>query len=104
MESVKIISIISSVCKKLQISYTSPNHSKIIEFQQDIEKLAELYIKLKEISSDLLDIAEKYPMIKDLADMLKRNVQTLDLIDHDLVIEAKKLADRREKIEKENKK
>lgn len=99
INSTRITSVITSVCKKLKVAYVSPNQSKLVEFQQDIEKLATLYTELKVISSDLLDIAEKYPQIKDLADMIKSNIETLDKVDHDLVVEARKLIKRKELLE-----
>jgi hypothetical protein len=96
----RITAVITSVCKKLKVPYVSPNQHKVIEFHQDIQKLADLYTELKVIASDLLEISEKYPQIKDLADMIHSNVELLDKVDHDLVVEARKLVRRQEQLEK----
>lgn len=57
-------------------------------FKEDIQKLAEIYIKLKEIMVVLLDLEEKYPSIRSFTKHIHRTINLLDKVDHQVKQEA----------------
>ena len=85
----KICYIIESICKKLGINYIS-KHVNYSNFKKDAIKLAEIYLKLKEIIADLVEIEEKYN-INGLKQLLEDDIHKLDNIDHDLIKISKEL-------------
>ena len=87
----KISALIEKTCEKLGIIYKSPHHDKILERQKDANKLADIYVQLKEIMASLVEIEEKYPVLKDMIDI---DLAELDKVDHDVVIEARKIMSR----------
>jgi len=87
----RVTTIIQSTCKKLGIKYTSPNHAKILDYQKDINKLAKHYLTIKKIIEDLEEFEGKYEGLKGLTKLLKIDIKALKKIDHDLIIEARKI-------------
>ncbi len=61
-------------------------------FKEDIQKLTEIYIKLKEIMIILIDLEEKYPSLKSFTDHLHKTVDILDAADHQVKQEAWELS------------
>lgn len=92
----KVTTIIESTCKKLGIKYCSPYHEDILDYQKDINKLAEHYLKIKEIIGDLVELEEKYD-INGLKKLFEIDIKALEKIDHDLVTQANRLIKAKEK-------
>lgn len=95
MKDFRVGAVIEMVCDKLKINYKSPNHGKLLERQKDAEKLADIYLQLKTIEGDLIEIEEKYKNINGISKMLKVDINKLDEIDHDLILEARKIIRRK---------
>lgn len=93
----RISAIIEKVCRKLDIEYLSPQHGDLLERQKDAQKLSDIYLQLKEILGVLIEIAEKYKEMKILKNMVERNINQLDIIDHDIIIEARKISSKNDK-------
>ena len=87
----RVTTIIQSTCKKLGIKYTSPNHAKILDYQKDINKLAKHYLTIKKIIEDLKEFEGKYSGLNGLTKLLKIDIKALEKIDHDLIIESRKI-------------
>lgn len=79
---------ISNICKKLNISYTSKYVKKLKEHKKDAQKLADIYIQLKQIISELYDLQEKYPELSKEFDI---DIFDLNKTDHHLIQEANKI-------------
>lgn len=93
---IKISTVISNVCKKLNIDYISKYTNIIEQYQKDADQLADLYVHLKEVLGDIEDIASRYKMDIELKKMFKNTLETLDKIDHDLIYEARKIISRKQ--------
>ena len=90
----RISAIIEHTCKKLGIRYKSPYHDKILDYQADADKLAEMYLQLKEIAGSLVELEGKYPKLKRIIEI---DIKQLDKIDHHLIIQANKIIRRKER-------
>lgn len=92
----KVTTIIESICKKLGIEYNSPYHEDVLDYQKDVNKLAENYLKIKEIIGDLVELEEKYD-INGLKKLFEVDIKELDKIDHHLIVQANKIIRAKEK-------
>jgi len=88
----KISAKIENICKELGIDYKSPHHGKMVERHKDAMKLAEAYLQLKEIIGLLAEMETKYPKVNGLVQLFKDDIKFLEKIDHDIFIEAHKIA------------
>jgi len=61
-------------------------------FKEDIQKLAEVYIKLKEIMIILIDLEEKYKSIAPFKEHIHKTIELADVFDHQIKQEAWELA------------
>ena len=61
-------------------------------FKEDINALAEIYIKLKEIMVILMDLETKYSSVKSFKDHIHKTIELADIIDHQVKQEAWELA------------
>jgi hypothetical protein len=91
---VKVIEAVDYVCKKLGISYKSPNHEQLSNYKADAQKLADIYLQLKQIIAEITYLKEKYPALEAEFNI---DIYDLDKTDHHLVIEAKKILKKGEK-------
>lgn len=87
-----IAKIVMDCCKKLGIEYSSV-HVMNENKREDIFKLRDIYLQLKEIESDLIVIADRNN-IPELKTLLKDDIQRLDIADHDILRMAQMLARR----------
>ncbi|MFA7247971.1 MAG: hypothetical protein WC169_12490 [Dehalococcoidia bacterium] len=61
-------------------------------FKEDIQALADLYIKLKEIMVILMDLETKYSSIKPFKEHIHKTIGLADILDHQIKQEAWDLA------------
>jgi hypothetical protein len=61
-------------------------------FKEDIQKLAEVYIKLKEIMIILIDLEKKYSSVISFKEHIHKSIEILDTVDHQVKQEAWELA------------
>lgn len=85
--------IIMECCRKAGIEYCSI-HLLDEDKKEDVLRLRDIYIQLKEIASDLQEIGERHN-IEEL-DFLVEDIKKLDGIDHDII----RLATRIKEVEK----
>lgn len=88
MKSIRITAIIEEVCKKQGIEYRSPNHSKLVEFKKDIDKLIKIYLDLKDIEAYLYELSDKYKSLEEVKKMIDQSIKAIDTIDHEIKNEA----------------
>lgn len=89
----KISKAINEICKKQEINYVSPHTPKLKAYKQDIDKLVEIYLKLKVIIGELQELKEKYPDLEFDVDLFD-----LDKTDHHIKEEAWKIMKRNKRI------
>lgn len=87
----RIVKVIEEICKKLNISYQSPRHKLLDQFNEDVRTLVDIYTQLKQIGATLTDIENRYQNLNGLKDIFERIINELDKIDHDIIREAYKL-------------
>ncbi len=82
----KISCIINEVCRKLGINYSS----KFLEddYNNSVERLAKIYLQLKEIIGELSEIEEKNRDINGLSEIFENAIKKLESIDHEIIKEA----------------
>ena len=61
-------------------------------FKEDIQKLIEIYIKLKEIMVILIELSERYAALKGFKEHIDNSIKILDEVDHQVKQEAWDLA------------
>lgn len=88
----KISAIINDLCKKFNIKYHS---EKGDHWNDSVEKLADIYLELKVIIGTLKDIEEKHKDINGVVETFEDAIKHLEDIDHELIKEAKKIADKK---------
>ena len=88
MKQVRIINTIKEVCERLGIIYHSPNHKKINEFKEDIAKLVDIYLQLKNVMDCLYDLSKKYEQFAEIKKLIEQSIDELDKVDHELKTEA----------------
>ena len=80
--------VIELICQKLGVNYCSPHHNKIKEFKNDIQKLVDIYLQLKDIEIFLCELSNKYSDLKDLSILIKKSICEIDKVDHQIKTEA----------------
>ena len=91
-----ISKIISEVCHKLSIDYTSPY---LDQYKEDLKTLADIYLQLKQIIDQLYEIEERYSKVNHVRKVLEKDINLLMKINHDIIAEAQKLREvRKERI------
>lgn len=85
-----ISKIIVDCCEKEGIPYTSIylKHPKVLD---DVYKLRDIYLQLKEIEGTLEEIAERHEL-NGLDKLLRDDLEKLETTDHDILKLAQKLA------------
>ncbi len=78
----RISYMIEKICKLNGIKYESP-YLKDKQHTRDALRLGRLYLKLKRISGDLQEIAERHD-IDGLGDALRREINVIENVDHDI--------------------
>ncbi|HEY0089170.1 MAG TPA: hypothetical protein VGB37_10010 [Candidatus Lokiarchaeia archaeon] len=84
-----ISKIIVDCCKKEGLNYTSV-YLKHPEVLDDVYKLRDVYLQLKEIAGTLQEISEKYNL-KEFATLLKDDLDLIMKTDHDVLKIVQKL-------------
>jgi len=98
----KIVAIIKEVCEKLGIPYKSPRHHTVDQFNEDVHKLADIYLQLKQIISELAEIESRYEKLNGLKEMFEKDINNLIQIDHDIIYEANKIAKKKKGVKDED--
>jgi hypothetical protein len=88
----KISLIINSICKKLRITYNSKN-SHYIELKEDIQKMANVYLQLKEITGLMKEIEDRHSL-NGLRTKFDNLIRDLDMADHNIIKLARELRDK----------
>ncbi len=84
-----ISKIVTDCCKKEGIAYDSV-YLKHPDSLDDIYLLRDIYLQLKEIAGDLQEVSEKYNL-KELATLLKDDLDMIMKADHDILRVVQKL-------------
>lgn len=87
--SKNISQTIVSICRKLDIPFTSSNLD-FHNFVDDAKKLVDMYSQLKGIIGDLVEIEDRH-QINGLSKLIHIDLEKLDQIDHDLIKFAKQI-------------
>lgn len=91
----RISKVITEVCKKLGIDYSSPYIAAINQYHEDVKTLARIYTQLKQIIAELYDIEQRYEGVNDIRRVLEEDITLLERIDHDIIKEAYKIKNKK---------
>ncbi len=64
---------------------------------KDAEKLGQCYLKLQKVSAELFEIMERHPDVKHVKDNLRKAMQGISDIAHDIYTEAHRLKEEEDK-------
>lgn len=82
--------IISEICQKYGINYTSCNKD-FIEYYNDAKRLGEIIFEIESLIDELSCICDRNNIDYRLKNSIKKDLLTLHEIDHDLVKLANKI-------------
>jgi len=94
MKAENISLIISHICKKLSVDYCSTN-PHLITLKEDAQKLAKIYLQLKEILGIIQEIEERHE-INGLRVKFEQLIKELEEADHIVIKLARELKDKDE--------
>jgi len=88
-----ISKVITEICHKLGVDYNSPF---LDQYKEDLKTLADIYLQLKQIVSQLYEIEKRYSKVNHLRQVLEEDISLLLKIDHDIIKEVQELKKIRE--------